>query len=78
MLCIIYGPGVCRPLLEDYKKDGDNGLWESLKPRCRAKYDGVLQILPGLQNRRIEEFELFTTGDYNYGQYSKEKIDRYY
>ena len=66
------------PPLTGYKDGGNTGYWEKLKVYNKATIDGTLQVLPGLQRRRIEEYELFTEGDYNYDAFSQAKIDKYY
>ena len=72
------GSGVCYNLLKAYKDDGNAGYWNVLKEYKKAVIDGKLQTLLGLQRRRIEEYELFTEGDYNYEGFSQSKIDKYY
>lgn len=72
------GSGVCNNLLTAYKNGGNEGYWNVLKEYKYATINGKFQTLLGLQRRRIEEYELFTEGDYNYEGFSQTKINKYY
>lgn len=55
------GPARAEPAIAAYKNGGNDGLWAYMSQIVNSS-TGL--YLPGLERRRREEFELFTTGDY--------------
>ena len=76
MLSLAYNaPSRLDRVMKAYGSAGDtNALWNELKTIIKDE-DG--EVLLGLKRRRAEEFELFTTGDYNYNPLGGSKVKYY-
>lgn len=63
MISFLYncGAGRADALVSSYASGGDQGYWNYTSQFVNGPYG----YLPGLERRRREEFELFTTGDYS-------------
>lgn len=68
------GAGHTKELLQAYKDDGYEGLWNKMKVYVKSQGE----VLSGLKKRRKGEFALFVTGDYSdQGAFYGRSLDNY-
>lgn len=68
------GAGHTKELLQAYKDDGYEGLWNKMKVYVKSQGE----VLSGLKKRRKGEFALFVTGDYSdQGAFYSRSLDNY-